>query len=57
MTSIRDIPYKDLKIFLDANDQVYLNEDDAYDKILILLKNKKAIGHTTRIIEWMIKSI
>jgi len=36
------------------DDQVYLNEDDAYDKILILLKNKKAIGHTTRIIEWMI---
>jgi hypothetical protein len=52
MTSIRDIPYEDIKIFLEANNKSY--ENDAYNKVLILLKDKKAIGHTTSIIEWMI---
>lgn len=54
MTSIRDIPYKDIKIFLKANNKTFKDENDAYDKALILLKDKKAVGHTMSIIEWMI---
>lgn len=54
MTSIYDIPYKDIKEFLEANKTSYKNQDDAYNKGLILLKDKKSIGHTISIIEWMI---
>ena len=56
MTSIYDIPYKDIKEFLLANNSRYVfeNEDDAYDKALLLLKNKNSKGHTISIIEWMI---
>jgi len=54
MTSIRDIPYQDIKIFLVANDKSFKDKDDAYDKILKLLKDKNSKDHTTRIIEWMI---
>ena len=54
MTSIYDIPYEDIKIFLEANNINYENKEDAYDKTKLLLKDKKAIGHTTSIIEWMI---
>ena len=55
MTSIYDIAYEDIKIFLLANNPRYdyKNEDEAYNIALILLKNKKAIGHTISIIEWM----
>jgi len=53
MTSIYDIPYKDIKIFLDANGETFKNKDDAYKITIDLLKDKKAIGHTTSIIEWM----
>jgi hypothetical protein len=55
MTSIYDIPYEDIKIFLLANNK-NIGEfiDDAYNKALILLKNGKAICHTISIIEWMI---
>ncbi len=55
MTSIYDIPYNDIKVFLKANNKIYENEneDDAYNKALELLKDKKAIGHTINIIEWM----
>ena len=52
MTSIYDIPYEDIKIFLSSND--IKNEDEAYDEVLVLLKDKTAKGHTTSIIEWMI---
>lgn len=41
MTSIYDIPYKDIKNFLLANKKTYDNETDAYNKTLILLKDKK----------------
>jgi hypothetical protein len=54
MTSIYDIPYEDIKIFLEANDKTYINKNDAYDKTLILSEDKKTIGHTINIIEWMI---
>ena len=54
MTSIYDIPYEDIKEFLLANNKTYNNKDDAYDKASILLKDKKAIGHTLSIIEWII---
>ena len=54
MTSIYDVPYKDIDEFLQANNESYKNEDEAYRKALILLKNKNAIGHTTSIVEWMI---
>ena len=54
MTSIYDVPYEDIAIFLLANNNKFMNQDDAYDKALILLKDKKARGHTTSIIEWMI---
>jgi hypothetical protein len=54
MTSIYDIPYEDIKIFLKANNVNYKNKDDAYDITLELLKDKKIIGHTTSIVEWMI---
>ncbi len=54
MASIYDVPYEDIIEFLLANNKVYENEDDAYQKALILLKDKNAIGHTTSIIEWTI---
>ena len=54
MTSIYDIPYEDIKEFLLANNKIFNNENDAYKKALILLKDKNSIGHTTSIIEWMI---
>lgn len=54
MSNIHDVPYKDIKIFLDANNQDYDSKDDAYDKVLILLKDKNAKGHTVSIIEWLI---
>jgi len=54
MTSIHDVPYEDITIFLKANNKTFKNENDAYDKALILLKDKKAVGHTMSIIEWMI---
>ena len=54
MTSIYDIPYEDIQIFLSANNRNIKNKDDAYDEFLILLKDKKAQGHTISIIEWMI---
>jgi predicted transcriptional regulator len=53
MTDIRDVPYGDIKEFLLANNKNFKNKDDAYDQALILLKDKKAIGHTTSIIEWL----
>jgi hypothetical protein len=54
MTSIYDIPYEDIKKFLDANNKNFVNKEDAYNKTLILLKDKKSVGHTISIIEWMI---
>jgi hypothetical protein len=54
MTSIYDIPYEDIQEFLLANKKTYINEIDAYNKALILLKDKKSVGHTISIIEWMI---
>src|SRR5674476_445856 len=54
MTDVRDVPYEDIQEFLKANKKSYLNENDAYNKTLILLKDKNAIGHTTSIVEWMI---
>ena len=54
MTSVHDIPYKDIEEFLKANNKKFDNENDAYNVALILLKNKKARGHTINIIEWMI---
>jgi len=54
MTSIHDIPYEDIKEFLRANKKSFKNKDDAYDQTLILLKDRKAIGHTINIIEWLI---
>jgi hypothetical protein len=53
MTSIRDVPYKDIEKFLLANNKNWNNESEAYKIAFDLLKNKKAIGHTTSIIEWM----
>lgn len=53
MTSVYDIPYKDIEIFLISNKKSYESKDDAYDKALILLKDKNAKGHTINIIEWM----
>jgi hypothetical protein len=54
MSSIYDLPYEDIKKFLLANNKLFNNKDDAYNKASILLKDKKAIGHTMSIIEWMI---
>ncbi len=53
MTSIYDVPYKDIQEFLLANNETYDDENDAYNKALELLKDKKAKGHTTSIIEWL----
>jgi len=55
MTSIYDIPYEDIEEFLLANNSRYdfKNDDEAYNTALILLKDKKSIGHTMSIIEWM----
>ena len=54
MTSIRDIPFEDIKKFLVANHQNYTNDDNAYDQAFILLQNKNSIGHTNNIIEWIL---
>jgi len=54
MTSIYDIPYNDIQIFLDANNEYYDNKDDAYNKALSFLKDSNSKGHTTSIIEWLI---
>jgi len=54
MTSIYDIPYEDIQKFLLANNTNFTNKDDAYNKTLFLLKDKKSKGHTIYIIEWMI---
>ena len=54
MTSIYDIPYEDIKEFLLANNKNFQNKNDAYKRASVLLKDKKARGHTVSIIEWMI---
>jgi len=54
MTSIYDIPHKDIVEFLLANNKNFEDENDAYNKSLELLKDKKTVGHNTSIIEWMI---
>lgn len=53
MTSIRDIPYEDIKIFLKDNNKTFKNKDDAYNIAIDLFTDKKSIGHTISIIEWM----
>ena len=53
MTSIYNIPYEDIKIFLLANNINIANKNKDYDKALILLKDKKSKGHSISIIEWM----
>ena len=54
MTSIYDIPYKDIQIFLLANNINIQNNKQDYNKTMILLNDKKAKGHTTSIIEWIL---
>ena len=54
MTSIYDIPREDIEIFLLANNKDIEGNDEDYELALSLLKDKKAKGHTTSIIEWMI---
>jgi len=53
MTSIRDIPYEDIKVFLNANDETFGYKNEAYDLAFELLNNPKSKGHTISIIEWM----
>jgi hypothetical protein len=53
MTDVYDVPYEDVKIFLRANKKAFKNKEDAYKIFSNLLKDKKAIGHTNSIIEWM----
>jgi len=54
MTDIRDVPYEDIQEFLKANKKSYKNENDAYSKALILLKDNNVVGHTVKIVEWII---
>lgn len=58
MTSIYDIPYEDISIFLKVNNPRYdfddKDKDTAYTIALTLLKDKNSKGHTTSIVEWMI---
>jgi len=54
MTSIYDIPYEDITIFLLANNKNFNDKNNAYNKMSKLIKNERAIGHTLNIIEWMI---
>lgn len=53
MTSIYDLPYRDIEEFLLANDRDFYDENQGYNMTLDLLKDKKAKGHTMSIIEWM----
>src|SRR5438477_10890704 len=53
MMFIHDIQYEDITEFLLANNKNSDIKDDAYNKALLLLKDKKAIGHTKSIIEWI----
>lgn len=52
MTYIYDIPYEDIKMFLEANKQLYDFKDkiDSYIKALELLKDKKSKGHAISVI-------
>ena len=50
MTSIYNIPYEDIKEFLLANNINIENENKDYNKVPILLKDKKSKGHTISII-------
>ena len=54
MTSIYDIPRKDIEIFLLDNNQNIESNDEDYKLVFALLKDKKAIRHTISIVEWMI---
>ena len=63
MTSIDQIPYKDIQNFILKNkNKVYElfpdiilfdNEKETYDIVYELLKDKKAVGHPISIIEWL----
>ena len=57
MTSIYDIPYEDIATFLLANNintNNFKDENEVYNIVRNLFKDKNAKGHTTSIIEWMI---
>jgi hypothetical protein len=54
MSSIDQIPYEDIAIFLEANDKKLSEDRDENKKLALkLFKDRKAKGHTTSIIEWM----
>jgi len=53
MTDIRDIPFYDIKEFLDKNEISFIDEDDAYHKTLISLKRERKY-YPDSIIEWLI---
>ena len=54
MSSIDQIPYEDIVIFLEANDKKLSEDRDENNKLALkLLSDRKAKGHTTSIIEWM----
>ena len=55
MTSIYDIPYEDIEIFLNANNEKIPNNiNKAYNNAFKLIKDKNSKGHTINIIEWII---
>ena len=49
MTSIHQIPFEDIAIFLKTNNKCFKNKNDAYNITLKLLKTENIIGHTDKI--------
>lgn len=54
MQSVDKIPYVDIQQFLEDNGKSFENKDDAYEKALILIKDRNAHSHPISVIEWMI---
>ena len=53
MTSIYEVPVKDIQKFIDANkDKAKLIGGDDYQKSLTLLRDKESKGHSLNLILW-----
>jgi len=54
MSNIHDVEFNDIKQFLEANEKSFIDQNDAYNKALVLLKDRKAKDHPVSIMEWII---
>lgn len=55
MTSITDVPYEDIKLFLTKNNvRISSNEKNNYDTVLKMIKAGKGTNHPDSLIDWII---